>query len=510
MKSTIHSRKRVFLFAATILAVCAGLFIVSTQLALGAQGKDAVSQQSMYSAAGSPVVTGEAVINDDPGPEYITGAEAVDAYTRTATEIFGFSVDKSTLSVNFENNPTIEGINHYTWTITTPEYGCGVDAVTGTVIYFELYSGTYPGDSITQNEFDTGLRGSIRDYSDNIYITATRDLVTGKLAQGRNIDSIEIDGIGFVYDDENAGQNPDATGSVSVDCHVYMETGMCYILTYWGIDEVSVCRFSSHPTKQACQCGFYYEDQADENPPYGYKGQLPDVKTDSITEEDAKKAFIWMANNIFEISVDESKYTATFEEVRTDENASIYSSVHGTWHIQNSDLEWDSDCYCLIDAVTGNVLIFDDQTPTYPGKSITEGDFTSEYAHNIYDDPDNIYTTAARDFVESKLSDGRKITDIKLDGIQFIWDDPDCLNPDDADTPGTVQVDCWVIMESGQNYNLSFWGTDQVVLKFFSTYPTMYACQWGYFYEKNAPNSSKDWTTAPGITEGTNSDQDGK
>ncbi len=280
MKKLIKGRSRIILIAAAILIVCVAVFVVSTQIAMGAEENKTVSQESTYAAGSAPQVSGEAVINNDPGSGFITGEQAVDAYIWTATEIFGVSVDKSALSVRFESEPNMEGIVHNEWYINSQEYSCGVDAETGTVIYFESLSRTYPGSSITLGEFNTEFDSSIRGNPNNIYITAARDIVTSKLAQGRKIDYIDIDGIGFVWDDEDGGFGPDETGTIGVDCHVYMETGMCYTLTYWGTDEIALNRFFSNPTKQACEAGFYFLDQADDNPPYGWKGPWPGAPED--------------------------------------------------------------------------------------------------------------------------------------------------------------------------------------------------------------------------------------
>lgn len=276
MKTLIKGRLEILLIAAAILVVCAAVFVGSTEIARGAEEGKTVSQESTYAAAdNAPQVTGKAVITGDPGPGFITGAQAVDAYTWTATEIFGVSVDKSALTVRFESQPNMEGIVHNEWYVDSPKYSCGVDAVTGTVIYFEVRSGTYPGSSITLSDFNTEFDSGVRGNPNNIYITAARDIVTSKLAGGRDIDYIEIDGMSFYWDDEKGGFDPDETGTVIVDCHVYMETGMCYTLTYWGTDETALSRFFSNPTKQACEAGFYFLDQADENPPYGWEGPWP-------------------------------------------------------------------------------------------------------------------------------------------------------------------------------------------------------------------------------------------
>lgn len=220
-----------------------------------------------------------------------------------------------------------------------------------------------------------------------------------------------------------------------------------------------------------------------------------------ITAEDAIGATMWVAENLFELDVDEDTLIATFEAAHDllDENGNAYSHVYDNWQVQNTDFS------CLLDAITGDVLMFNVSTDDYPGESITEGDFDMDLATTIYDDPDNIYVTAARAIVEAELSEGREIEGIEVDGIQFVWDEPS-TGPD-PDATGTIQVDCHVYMESGRHYTLSFWGTDEIVLKKFSTYPTVEACQWGYFYENDLPVSGPQpscdtWNAAPGITQG--------
>jgi hypothetical protein len=247
--------------------------------------------------------------------------------------------------------------------------------------------------------------------------------------------------------------------------------------------------------KTISQESTYAENAADSGEAAG--NSVPEF----ITEDDAVGAFMWVASNIFEKNIDESTLTATFEAAHNlvDDNGIAYYTVHDNWQVQNSDY------HCWIDAVTGDVLEFRVLTDNYPGESISEGDFNKDFVYNIYNDPDNVYVTAARDIVETKLSEGRKIENIEVDGIQFAWDDD--KYDDDHNASGTIQVDCHVYMDSGRFYTLSFWGTDQIVLKIFSTYPSKQACQWGYFYEENASDYPASpvpsgWQTAPGITGG--------
>ena len=47
-----------------------------------------------------------------------------------------------------------------------------------------------------------------------------------------------------------------------------METGLSYTLTLWGgTDALEVCVFYSHPTWDACQWGYYYEEDASHSIP---------------------------------------------------------------------------------------------------------------------------------------------------------------------------------------------------------------------------------------------------
>ncbi len=223
-------------------------------------------------------------------------------------------------------------------------------------------------------------------------------------------------------------------------------------------------------------------------------------ETKFISEEEALAATLWVAENVFELSLNTSSLEAKFEAAHdlVDENGVVYCSVHDNWQVSNTDF------FCFLDASTGEVLWFDARTDDYPGESITEGGFDSLLAENIYDDPGNIYVRAARSIVESVLAGGRVIQDIQVDGIQFAWVESD----HGAEATGTVQVDCHVYMDSGSSYTLSFWGTSEVVLKIFNSHPTHHACTWGYFYEEQAgdypPQSATgEWQTAPGIVDGT-------
>lgn len=208
-----------------------------------------------------------------------------------------------------------------------------------------------------------------------------------------------------------------------------------------------------------------------------------------IAKDQAVEACLKVAADIFGLTVDPGSVTANFspsEEIK-DEKGNIVNTTHDTWIIEGPGF------YCSIDAATNAITIFYDTNTEYRGSSIKESQFKeignisapdggAVYLHNS---PDNAYIKAAEKLVNERLANGRKISDIMIDGVQFVWDD----SSEDECTPdatGTIQVDCHVLMEKGPNYTLSFWGTDEIVLKIFTSHPTQHACLWGYFYEEDA------------------------
>lgn len=339
MEKLKNGRVRVLLTAAGILLASGAVFIASIQIALGAEESRVVEQpaasietalpaetqavaeqaplspvaseapvesalppaaneielpssagiSALVTPAAEPKVTGEAVISDDPGPGYVTGGQAVDAYTKIATELFGLDVDKSGLAVaysgkeeyNYNNNGVSETrTTHETWSVTSPDLNCTVDAVSGAVIFSERQSEAYPGVSITLGDFDNNTTGITPDGGsadmfnspDDIYISAARRLVTDRLADGRVIENIMIDGVQFVWDNNGEGFDPNATGTVLVDCHVYMETGLSYTLSFLGTDQLVLHWFWSHPTHHACTWGYFYPEDGTGLPPESATG----------------------------------------------------------------------------------------------------------------------------------------------------------------------------------------------------------------------------------------------
>lgn len=193
--------------------------------------------------------------------------------------------------------------------------------------------------------------------------------------------------------------------------------------------------------------------------------------TDFITQHQAKDAYTWVAKNIFGMKVHRNKLTAEFYGV-TEYNP------HAWWIVTSPDAQ------CSIDAVSGDVLMFSVSSEKYKGKKITLGEFDDpKYSTGIYENPNNAYAKAAAKIVNAKLAGGRVIDEVMIDGIQFVWDN----NEDgfDPDAKGTIQVDAKVLMPSGRSYCLSFWGTNKLELKIFSSHPSKDACLWGYFYPED-------------------------
>lgn len=227
-----------------------------------------------------------------------------------------------------------------------------------------------------------------------------------------------------------------------------------------------------------------------------------------ITEEQAVEACLKVASGIFDLDADKSSLTVTLhpEEEIKDEDGNVVNTTRNIWSMEGAGFS------CAIDAASGAILAFCDTTDNYPGSSITEGEFSdvgditapdggAVYLHNC---PENIYIKAAETLVNERLANGRAISDIMIDGVQFVWDES-AEYSDDASASGTIQVDCHVFMEKGPSYTLSFWGTDEVVLKIFTSHPTQHACLWGYFYEEEAadyPPEGSNWKGISGITEG--------
>ncbi len=295
----MKSKNKVFLITAGILVACAGIFIASTQIALGAQGGAAVSQQSTYNAMGvapapAAITVNEAGVGDaeltaeSASPAvFITAEDAINATMWVAANIFELDVDEDTLTATFEaahdmldENGTVYTHVYDNWQVRNDDFSCLLDAITGDVLTFEMNTDNYPGESITEEDFDMEFAMAIYDDPDNIYVVAARAIVEAKLSEGQEIEVIEVDGIQFVWDEPVVGPEPDAAGTIEVGCHVFMESDRYYTLSFRGTDEIVIKAFSTYPTKEACQWGYFYES----DPPISNPLPSNDRRTSGITQ----------------------------------------------------------------------------------------------------------------------------------------------------------------------------------------------------------------------------------
>lgn len=175
-------------------------------------------------------------------------------------------VDKNKLTAHFI------GADQYTrecWYVTSRDTECTIDAISGDVLMFSVnYDKKYTGKKITLGDFEADpFSNYIRDNPNNAYSKLAAGIVNSKLANGRIIDEIMIDGIQFVWDKDSDGFDPKAKGTIQVDAKVLMPSGRSYCLSFWGTKQLELRIFTSHPTKDACLWGYFYEEQAGEYSP---------------------------------------------------------------------------------------------------------------------------------------------------------------------------------------------------------------------------------------------------
>ncbi len=283
MKYIKTGKFRVIAIAAGILVVSLAVLITSVHVALGAEESRIIEEPAAVAAlaAEKPVQAGDSMIDAQPEPGHITEQQALESCLSVAIDVFGLDVDGGSLTATFrgeediiDENGNIVYTAYAVWTVEGPDLHCTIDAASGAPIIFYDNSDSYPGGSITQGGFFNEDRSApdggpvyLHNCPDNMYIKAAEKLVTERLANGRAISDIMIDGVQFVWNDNSEGFDPGATGTIQVDCHVYMETGMNYTLSFWGTDDVVLKVFSTHPTDHACKWGYFYEKDGANYPP---------------------------------------------------------------------------------------------------------------------------------------------------------------------------------------------------------------------------------------------------
>jgi len=211
-------------------------------------------------------------------------------------------------------------------------------------------------------------------------------------------------------------------------------------------------------------------------------GATPEVGAQYITEEEAKTEFNWVATNLFDQTVDDAALTAEFDG----------NGVHAQWIVKSNALS------CTIDALSSEVLSCE-CISGYAGDRINQSEYhnrvhdsltftTGDCAADMYNSPDNVYIKAALAVANESLTDGRTVETIKISGGVFMWDS--------STATASVEADVDILMTTGRSYRLVFWGADQIVLAAYYSYPNQEACDLGYFYEEEVPDSFNDkWQT---------------
>lgn len=215
---------------------------------------NAVIQTNEPPAVETPAPQATAIRVYEPGPENISADEAIDITIEYADKIFGKTIDKTTLSANF--NKVGYDVKHDGWSVSNKDYSSSIDAISGELLYM-CYYGEYEGvDNITKKEF-MELSDKIRDNPEPYFEKAT-EIIKVNLANDRNIEHMLIDGIQVIFAD-------DQPQTIQVDCKVLMESGRSYCLSFAG-SELYVRVFTSHPTQNATVFGYNWEEEASEYP----------------------------------------------------------------------------------------------------------------------------------------------------------------------------------------------------------------------------------------------------
>ena len=191
------------------------------------------------------------------GPEDITEEEAKQILITQTQMLFDETIDGATLSTVFDRNG--EGVTHDTWCVYNTDFYGILDAVTGNIIYIDDMRDYVGVDDYSDSdvEFWKAVDGIICDAS--IYEDLAADFVNSKLADGRTIEYLMVDGMQAVFNENNQEQ------TVVVDVHVLMNGGRSYTLSFIG-SERYLYRFMAHPSQEGAFYGFFWEDEASEYP----------------------------------------------------------------------------------------------------------------------------------------------------------------------------------------------------------------------------------------------------
>ena len=178
----------------------------------------------------------EIIYDSQIGPEHLTVDEAMDLAIEYNETITGKTFNKSLLSARFRVL-TID-TSRATWYVYDDNYLIGLDAITGALTTFD----NFKTDALQTYE-PMPKRYMIEDDED-IYFSKVQEVLVKYLGNNGKVDYMMIDGIQVIFDDYG--------NSVSylVDCHVIMETGPCYDISFAGSD-LMLWRIYSYASEDA-------------------------------------------------------------------------------------------------------------------------------------------------------------------------------------------------------------------------------------------------------------------
>lgn len=301
MEKFKRGKIRVFIAAAAIILVSAAVFIVAIQIVMGAEEQKVIEQAKSFEAAVLSETSQQAADanlaevsaapekSEAPDEASAEGAsqqpisedDAIGACMDVA-KMFNIDTDKSDVTATMGDDYIVYCVNGRKtypvkrWYVYSSDFSCYVDAISGDVLTFEAKSRNV-GKFITLGEYENDTTGTTPEGStadmynspNDKYIQTAVNMINSYVTDGRSIENVKIGATQFVWYNANQGFEPDVAGAMQVDCQVYMETGRCYSLSFWGAEEIIPKIFMSHPTKNACTWGYFYEDEAGDYPPDG-------------------------------------------------------------------------------------------------------------------------------------------------------------------------------------------------------------------------------------------------
>ena len=224
-----------------------------------AESKDDVTEEELLEASDVPdtVYVPETIERVERGPQDITADEAKHIMNTQTELLFDETIDCATFSAVFDRNG--QGITHDTWSIYNTDFSCILDAVTGNVIYIDEIRDYTGKDDFSKSDVEFWEAADEIICNPLIYEDLAADFVNSRLADGRTIEYLMVDGMQAVFNDDNQEQ------TVVVDVHVLMNGGRSYTLSFIG-SERYLYRFMAHPSQEGAFYGFLWEDEASEYP----------------------------------------------------------------------------------------------------------------------------------------------------------------------------------------------------------------------------------------------------